>query len=379
MWKPHFLWYASHLIDMLYQILHIFSHKQSRNGLYDSKQRNMRLNLNSFVSRFFAKWFECGVSAQNFTAFSILFNSHIFFSWSSPLSTNINFNFCTNFSVNLPSVNELSQMFPKLDGDLGCVTPHFRFDHLVANDGTTENPDSNDLKTPLQNAKQFVVESTFDEDDDEATLSTDHLSSQQQQQQQSSERIVSTATKLLEEVINKSTPKKQPIEPLTDTTNIAKLAPTLVQKQTSLHNSESASSVTLCDTTQPTPRRNYEYSRFISVDHRSISDTEDNVANEFDSMQKKTSTKTQSCQTLSSLGPRSPGAIVVKEKFIEFPKHVAHRTSSLGFESTENINSMAASSESMSKPTTKRSSSRPRFTTTKVDESQLGASVLKEI
>lgn len=265
-------------------------------------------------------------------------------------------------------------MFPKLDGDLGCVTTHFRFDHLVAPDGTSENPDSNELKTPLQHSKQFIVESTLDEDDDEATLSTDHLT-----MQKSSERIVSTATKLLEDVINKSTPKKQQIEPLTDTTNF-KLVQTQKQKQTTLHNSESASSVTLCDTTQPrTPRRNYEYSRFISVDHRSISDTEDNVANEFGSMKKKSTTKAQSCQTLSSLGPRSPGALLVKEKFIEFPKHVAHRTGSLGYESTENVKSMPASSESMSKLMTKRSTSKPRFTTTKVDESQLGASVLKEI
>lgn len=217
------------------------------------------------------------------------------------------------------------------------------------------------------------MKTNLDEDDDEATISTDHLATQQ-----SSDRIVSTATKLLEDVINKSTPKKQPIEPLTDTTNF-KPAQLYVQKQTGLHSSESASSVTLCDTTQRTPRRNYEYSRFISVDQRSISDTEDNVANEFGPMRKKSSTKTQSCQTLSSLGPRSPGAILVKEKFIEFPKHVAHRTNSLGLESTENVKSMAASSESMSKLTAKRSLSKPRFTTTKVDESQLGASVLKEI
>lgn len=276
-------------------------------------------------------------------------------------------------------MNELSQMFPKLDGDLRCVTTHFRFDHLVpASDGTSENPDSNELKTPLQNSKQFIVETALDDDDDEATLSTDYLALQH-----SSEGIVSTATKLLEDVINNSAPKRQQIEPLTDTTNL-NLAPTInphahIKKQASLHNSESASSVTLCDTSQRTPRHNYEYSRFLSVDQRSISDTEDNVAIEFGSIKKRGNTKTQSCQTLSSLAPRSPGAILVKEKFIEFPKHVAQRTSSLGYESTENVKSMAASSESMSKLTKKRSSSRPRFTTTKIDESQLGASVLKEI
>lgn len=280
--------------------------------------------------------------------------------------------------MNLPSVNELSEMFPKLDGDLGCVTTHFRFDNLVAGDGASENAAANESKTPLQNSKQFIAESVHDEDDDEATLSTDCLA-----KQQSPERVVSTATKLLEDIINNSTPKKQPIEPLADTTNF-KLKHTTsppVQKQASLHNSESASSVTLCETnTQRTPRRNYEYSRFISVDHRSISDTEDNVAIEFGSMKKKSNTKTQSCQTLSYLAPRSPGAVLVQEKFIEFPKHVAHRTSSLGYvESTENVKSITAFSESMPKLPKKRSLSKPRFTTTKVDESQLGASVLKQI
>lgn len=278
-------------------------------------------------------------------------------------------------------MNELSQMFPKLDGNLGCMTTHFRFDHLAPADGTSDNSDRPELKTPLQNSKQFIAESTLDEDDDEATISSDWM-------QRSSEGVVSQATKLLEDIINKSTPKK---EPLTDTTNLNSTRhtnpPPHIQKHISLNNSESASSATLCDAAQLTPRRNYEYSRFMSVDHRSISDTEDNVAIEFGSMKKNGSTKTQSCAniTLSCLAPRSPGAILVKEKFIEFPKHVAHRTNSLGknhvarTESDSNVKSMAASSESVAKLTKKRSTSKPRFTTTKVDESQLGVSVLKEI
>lgn len=269
-------------------------------------------------------------------------------------------------------------MFPKL-GDLGCVTTHFRFDHMGTADGTCENSDPHDLKTPLQNAKQFLAESTLDEDDDEATLSSDCLT-----MQPSSEGVVSTAKKLLEDIINKSVPKKQHIEPLADTTNFKLARGINAPKQTSLQNSESASSVTLCDIAQQRPRRNYEYSRFMSVDHRSISDTEDNVAIEFGLMKKKPSSKTQSCAniTLSCQAPRSPGAILVKEKFIEFPKQVAHRTSSLGnnyVECRANMKSTAASSESVAKITRKRSSSKPRFTTTKVDESQLGVSVLKEI
>lgn len=279
----------------------------------------------------------------------------------------------------MPSVNELSQMFPKLDGDLRCVTTHFRFDHLVAADGScVDNPDANELKTPLQNPKQFIGQATIDDDDDEATLSNDNLA-----MQQTSDGIISTATKLLEDVIKNSAPKKQHSEPLADTTNFKRFHTTNplahVQKQSSLHSTECASSATQCDTAQPQTQRrhNYEYSRFISVDQRSISDTEDNVANEFGSIERKGKSKTQSCQALST--PRSPGAILVKEKFIEFPKHVAHRTSSLGYvENTENAaKPMPASSESMSKLPTRKNSS--RFTTTKVDESQLGASVLKEI
>lgn len=273
-------------------------------------------------------------------------------------------------------------MFPKLDGDLRIVTTHFRFDNLATADTLCENPNANELKTPLQNAKQFIVETAADEDDDEATLSSDCFA-----MQQTSDGVVSTATKLLEDIINNSAPKKQQTsEPFADTT-IFKRAHTAnpsvhLQKQISLNACESASAGTPAGTAQRTPRRNYEYSRFISVDQRSISDTEDNVANEFGSINKKGTSKTQSCQTLSCAAPRSPGAILVKEKFIEFPKHVAHRTSSLGYvESTDNTiaKTIPASSESMSKlMTRKNSTTKPRFTTTKVDESQLGPSVLKE-
>lgn len=271
----------------------------------------------------------------------------------------------------MPSVNELSQMFPKLDGDLRCVTTHFRFDHLGAGDGSCDSTDANELKTP-QNPKQFIGQSAVDDDDDEATLSSDYLA-----MQQTSDGIVSTATKLLEDVIKNSVPKKQHSEPFADTTNFKRPHTTNplahVQKQASL------SSAIQCDRTQQSVQRRHNYERFISVDQRSISDTEDNVANEFGSIERKGTSKTQSCQTLSCSNPRSPGAILVKEKFIEFPKHVAKRTSSLGYvESTENAGkSTSASSESMSKLPTRKNSS--RFTTTKVDESQLSTSVLKEI
>lgn len=52
-------------------------------------------------------------------------------------------------------------MFPKLDGELGSVANHFRFDQLDA-----DNSNASELKTPLQptSGKQFMHSSdTFDE------------------------------------------------------------------------------------------------------------------------------------------------------------------------------------------------------------------------
>lgn len=293
------------------------------------------------------------------------------------------------FSVNLPSVNELSQMFPKLDGDLGCVTNHFRFDHLVPAENTLENADSIELKTPLQNARQFVAVAP-DEEDDEPTLSTDYSAIQSELRpafQQTSEGVISTATKLLEEVINKSTPKHQTQSLAGSAAGSPKHTSTLssnpqMQKQTSLHGSESASSVcslrTICDRT---PRRHLEYSRFMSVDQRSISDTEDNVAIECSPMRTRGGPKTQSCANikLSCQALRSPGVILVKEKYIELPKQVAQRTNSVGIvENLDKSKSVASSTESVTK-LPKNGPNKPRFTTTKVDESQLGTSVLKEV
>lgn len=281
-------------------------------------------------------------------------------------------------------MNELSQMFPKLDGDLGSVTRHFRFDNLVSTENTMEMADSIELKTPLQHSRQFVAVAP-DEEDDEPTLSTDCLAIHGESKpafQQSSEGVISTAKKLLEEVINKSTPKHKcqslagsPKHTATRSSN------SQMHKQASLHGSESASSVyslrnssntTICDRT---PRRNYEYTRFMSVDQRSISDTEDNVAIEFGSIRQTDGSRARSCANLklSCHAPRSPGAILVREKFIELPKLKAQRTRSVGMEQEHNLNE---SIESVSKVP---KNGKPRFTTTKVDESQLGGSVLKEV
>lgn len=285
-------------------------------------------------------------------------------------------------------------MFPTLDGELGSVANHFRFDHLTSTVEESTEIMEKDLKTPLQASKQFPATGQ-DEEDDEQTLSTEYSSNQSEAKPipQPSEGVISTATKMLEDIINKSSPKHRP-EPLLDMTKSA-LPRNQVSKQISLHDSESTPSVSsFRHSTMPTsdsenryPRRNFEYSRFMSVDQRSISDTEDNVAIESSHLNPKES-KTQSCANLklSCVAPRSPGAIVVKEKYIELPKQRTQsvRTSSTSYDKEETDNavrstsSLTSSMESVARVFMPKAI-KPRFTTTKVDESQLGASVLKEV
>lgn len=294
------------------------------------------------------------------------------------------------FSVNLPSVNELSQMFPKLDSDLSSVASHFRFDHLVAEN--TANVDSADAKTPLQSTKPFSsmpCEQTVDDEDEERTLSTDLLANPADSK---SEGVVSAATKLLEDIINKSVPKQQSESLIDISRGVVTRSPNIqIQKQSSLHGSESTASFSnlrQTDASHRFPRRNFEYSRFMSIDQRSISDTEDNVATDLSSITNKDSDKTQSCANIqmSCLAPRSPGAIVVKEKYIELPKQRAQsiRTPASARDQQEfgdgakKSVSLTSSIECMSRAS-KNGPSKPRFTTTKVDESQLGSSALKKI
>lgn len=296
-------------------------------------------------------------------------------------------------------MNELSQMFPILDGELGSVANHFRFDQLSATVEESSVSMENELKTPLQGTKQFPTTETNeqiqDEEDDELTISTEYLTIQNENKPiiQHSEGVISNATKLLEDIINKSSPKHRP-DPLLDITKITLARSTNFQvpRQTSLHCSESTSSVSslrqssgtaTSDSVNRFPRRNFEYSRFMSVDQRSISDTEDNVAIESNHM-KPNDNKTQSCANikLSCNAPRSPGTIVVKEKYIELPKQRAKsvRTNSTSHDQ-ESDGSMKSTSLTTSMESVARlpKNTKPRFTTTKVDESQLGASVLKEV
>lgn len=279
-------------------------------------------------------------------------------------------------------------MFPTLNGELGSVTNHFRFDHLAPTAEKTVLCMDIELKTPLQNTNQFII---ADEEDDERTLSTDWATNQTQTQTQiqskstidHSEGIVSMATKVLEDVINRSPPKHwaEPHFEFTKAT-LTRGTHSNLQKQTSFHGSETAPSIStlrhgsnmaMSDSISRFPRRNFEYSRLMSVDQRSISDTEDSVAIESDYMKGKNN-KTQSCADikLSCTAPRSPGTIVVKEKYIELPKQMARAiSSSTDHESDawKNSTSLISSTESMARLS---NTIKPRFTTIKVDESQLG-------
>lgn len=56
----------------------------------------------------------------------------------------------SDFSMNLSSVNKLTQLFPKLDGDLGSVGNHFTFDSLAVSSNELETPQ------PMNEHSSFV-------------------------------------------------------------------------------------------------------------------------------------------------------------------------------------------------------------------------------
>lgn len=125
-------------------------------------------------------------------------------------------------------------------------------------------------------------------------------------------------------------------------------------------------------------RRHAEFYRFLSVDQRSISDTEDNVTpnqHEWD----KRSIKTKSCANLKISGApgahlsasHSPGAVLVQEKYIDLPKRVAR--SFHGKTETDKANGRV---ENMLPNGLQKT--RPRFTTTRVKESELNDIASKE-
>lgn len=257
-------------------------------------------------------------------------------------------------------------MFPKLDGDLSLVAQHFRFDHLTVSDDAT---------TTTSTITRTIAAQTWNEEDDESTLSAD-VNPFVESPRKSDEFIVSKATKILEEVIKKAEiPKRRSETSLIDSArNVS--AKRGVRKQISLHESSSTMSLTTFSHQRSDvdryPRRNVEYSRFLSIDHRSISDTEDNVAGCSVALAKGVDTKTQSCANLK-LSPHSPGAVLIKERFIELPKRFARRSltpSSTSDNVQFTYDRKVMASTSMGSTSTLK----PRFITTKVDESQLSDS-----
>lgn len=234
-------------------------------------------------------------------------------------------------------------MFPKLDGDLKSVTNLFRFDHLTI----TDADDSSGVKTPLQNElRSFpIVRETFDDEDDETTISTDCLSPLdhddfRRQLSPKSPGIISNAAKVLEYIINNS-----------------ESGIPSIRRQKSLHESEPQLSLV-------TLRRNLEFPRFLSVDQRSISDTEDNINNESLINQKKN--QTQSCANLrmAYTAPHSPGDVVVKEVYIDDPNCGKLNVAALRGED-------ASSTESIGRSSSATVLNKPRFKTVRIDESHL--------
>lgn len=227
------------------------------------------------------------------------------------------------------------------------------------------------------------MKSSFQTDeDDETTLSTDGVTCIETTRAPEEKP---TATKVLEEIIKKEVAPKAFEKPKISASNLRSsssqinaTAPirsepndfdrnyvTELRKSSSIHRL----------------RRSVELTRFMSADQRSISDTEDSstqVPNQ--------ALKTKSCANLELAHTninqltalRSPGAIIVREKFIDFPKKlirnvennscvsIAGRT-----ESRENVvstNTLDTNGRILAR---KNTLPNPRFTTTRVDESEL--------
>lgn len=265
-------------------------------------------------------------------------------------------------------------MFPKLDGDLSLVAQHFRFDHLTvsdANDATT----STTLATRVTGTQTRSIH----DDDEDATLSVDCQTISDTIAKD--DFIVSKATKILEEVIKKAEiPKRRSETSLIESARSASRTRS-VRKQMSMHESGSTMSLGAYShhksDIERYPRRNVEYSRFLSIDHRSISDTEDNTATNVQLCTTRGNSKTQSCANLK-LSPNpshSPGAVLIKEKYIEPPKRFVRGrsltpTTGDNMHVSHSVDRMSASGSTL-KISTSGGALKPRFITTKVDESQL--------
>lgn len=233
------------------------------------------------------------------------------------------------------------------------------------------------------NSFSFAFQGGEDEDE-EPTLSADCLTCVSTAA--FIESIPTTATKVLEEIINKKVVPKTPYDshcvsagrpPISlqapATPPILRSPNSRIQKQISLYERDSGSmshSDNAGNNTKSSPsaRRNAEFYRFLSVDQRSISDTEDNVSSiqlEWDDQ----SSRTKSCANLKiscAIGapqsaPHSPGAVLVKEKYIEMPKRIAR--SFHGKTEAESTNGGI--------PNGQQKVIKPRFTTTRVNESSI--------
>lgn len=267
-------------------------------------------------------------------------------------------------------------MFPKLDGDLSFVAQHFRFDHLSVSEGNEATTSTLTTRISSTNTRSIP------DDDEESTLSVDYQTSSDTLR--TNDFIVSKATQILEEVINKAdNPKRRSETSLIDSVRSASRTRS-VRKQMSMHESGSTMSLGTYNHQKSDieryPRRNVEYSRFLSIDHRSISDTEDNVASNAQFATARGDSKTQSCANLklSPNLPHSPGAVVIKEKYIEPPKRFVRGrslTPSTSVHLSHSVDRMTtAPGIGMLKTSASGGALKPRFTTTKVDESQLSDS-----
>ncbi|CAD7090313.1 unnamed protein product [Hermetia illucens] len=201
--------------------------------------------------------------------------------------------------VVLSAAEELSKYFPKLDSDLNAVGTGIESEHLESEVFTLKDSEqesvrsitpismSSEVSTPLATKGSTTAADLTTDDDEEATLSVDTC-------------------------LSLPVSDKHPDTPATPspTPSLPSMSTNRVQKQISLYESELVSAHEFKSIVLPKKLPDYR-KKFYATD----------------STTGTSSAKTKSCMNLKSFSSAGanqhhPGAVVVKEKFIDLPKRV---------------------------------------------------------
>ncbi|XP_037921016.1 inositol hexakisphosphate and diphosphoinositol-pentakisphosphate kinase isoform X4 [Hermetia illucens] len=222
--------------------------------------------------------------------------------------------------VVLSAAEELSKYFPKLDSDLNAVGTGIESEHLESEVFTLKDSEqesvrsitpismSSEVSTPLATKGSTTAADLTTDDDEEATLSVDTC-------------------------LSLPVSDKHPDTPATPspTPSLPSMSTNRVQKQISLYESELVSAHEFKSIVLPKKLPDYR-KKFYATDSSSLSQSSsnDNISFAKFSIPSATGTssaKTKSCMNLKSFSSAGanqhhPGAVVVKEKFIDLPKRV---------------------------------------------------------